>query len=107
MKRAIYLHGKGGSAAEAEHYRPLLPEWDVVGFDYRAQTPWDAKEEFSRFFDAQSAGQDAVMVIANSIGAFFALHALSEKPVARALLISPVVDMEALIQNRMKWAGVT
>ena len=107
MKRAVYFHGKDGSAAEAEHYRPLLPGWDVVGFDYRAQTPWDAKEEFSRFFDAQSAGQDAVMVIANSIGAFFALHALSEKSIARALLISPVVDMEALIQNMMKWAGVT
>ena len=33
----IYVHGKGGSAAEAGHYRPLFPDAEVVGFDYRAQ----------------------------------------------------------------------
>ena len=32
----IYVHGKGGSAAEAGHYRPLFPDAEVVGFDYRA-----------------------------------------------------------------------
>ncbi len=45
----IYIHGKGGSAAEAEHYKPLLPEEEVIGFDYRAFTSWEAREEF-RFF---------------------------------------------------------
>ena len=35
----IYVHGKGGSAAEAGHYRPLFPDAEVVGFDYRAQSP--------------------------------------------------------------------
>ena len=45
MKRLIlYVHGKGGSAGEAQHYRPLFPGSDVVGFDYRAQTPWEAKD---------------------------------------------------------------
>ena len=38
----IYVHGKGGSAAEAGHYRPLFPDAEVVGFDYRAQSPWEA-----------------------------------------------------------------
>lgn len=42
----IYVHGKGGSAAEAEHYRQLFPDSEVIGFDYHAQTPWEAKEEF-------------------------------------------------------------
>ena len=40
----IYVHGKGGSAEEAEHYRALFPGAEVIGFDYRAQTPWEAKE---------------------------------------------------------------
>ena len=40
MKTAvIYIHGKGGSAAESAHYEPLFPECDVIGFDYHAQTP--------------------------------------------------------------------
>ena len=49
----IYVHGKGGSAAEAGHYRPLFPDAEVVGFDYRAQSPWEAEAEFPPFFAAQ------------------------------------------------------
>ncbi len=30
----VYIHGQGGNAAEAEHYKPLFKESDVVGFDY-------------------------------------------------------------------------
>ena len=41
----IYVHGKGGSAEEAEHYKPLFPEAEVVGFDYHAAAPWEAKDE--------------------------------------------------------------
>ena len=47
MRRfVIYVHGKGGCAEEAKHYHPLFPDSDVIGFDYHAQTPWEAKEEF-------------------------------------------------------------
>ena len=54
MKELIlYVHGKGGSAEEAGHYRPLFPNSAVVGFDYQAQTPWEAKEEFPRLFARQ------------------------------------------------------
>ena len=35
----VYVHGKGGSAEEAEHYSALFPDSEVLGFDYRAQTP--------------------------------------------------------------------
>lgn len=46
----IYVHGKGGSAKETEHYKMLFPDYEVIGFDYRSKTPWDAKEEFRSFF---------------------------------------------------------
>ena len=105
-QRLLYFHGKGGSAGEAEHYAALLPGFDVVGFDYHAQTPWEALVEFPLLFD-QAARGDAVTVLANSIGAYFALHALIEKPIERMLLISPVVDMETLIGNMMRRANVT
>lgn len=52
MRRLVlYVHGKGGSAEEANHFRPLFTDSEVIGFDYQAQTPWEAKEEFSRFYD--------------------------------------------------------
>ena len=35
----IYIHGKYGLPEEAEHYRPLFPDCEVIGFDYKAQTP--------------------------------------------------------------------
>lgn len=103
----IYIHGKGGSAAEAEHYRPFFPESDVIGLEYVAQTPWEAREEFPRLFDSLSKGYASITLIANSIGAFFAMNALADKPIARALLISPIVHMERLILNMMDWAHVT
>ena len=103
----IYVHGKGGSAAEAGHYRPLFPDAEVVGFDYRAQSPWEAEAEFPPFFAAQRKRCDRLTLIANSIGAFFAMSSLDETLVDRAFLISPVVDMEKLIERMMGWASVT
>lgn len=103
----VYVHGKGGSADEAEHYRPLFPGYEVIGFDYRARTPWEAREEFAPFFDSLRADCRPLTLIANSIGAFFSMSALSARQVDRALFISPVVDMEKLITDMMAWANVT
>ena len=108
MRRlVIYVHGKGGSAEEAKHYQPLVAESDVIGFDYQAQNPWEAKSEFSSFFDLHSKGYDSVALIANSIGAFFSMSSLAEKKISQALLISPIVNMEKLITDMMTWANVT
>ena len=43
-KTIIYIHGKGGNAEEAIHYKPLFGNCDVIGFDYESQTPWEARE---------------------------------------------------------------
>ena len=103
----IYVHGKGGSAAEAAHYGPLFPDCEVIGFDYHAASPWEAKAEFPPFFTEQWKRCDRLTLVANSIGAFFSMSSLDETPVDRAYFISPVVDMEKLICNMMKWANVT
>lgn len=103
----IYVHGKGGTAEEAKHYKPLFPESDVIGFDYKSQNPWEAKSEFSDFYDWNSKGYDSVILVANSIGAFFSMNALAEKMITKALFISPIVSMERLIENMMIWSNVT
>ena len=107
MKKVLYIHGKGGSAAEAEYYRPLFAGREVIGLDYRVQTPWEAKEEFPRLFDSVAKQGDSVFVVANSIGAYFTMSALAEKAIERAFFISPIVDMEKLISDMMRWANVT
>lgn len=106
-KLVVYLHGKGGSAEEAAHYKPLFPGRDVIGLDYQAQTPWDAREELIPLMESFRREYDSISLIANSVGAFFALSSLAHQPLEQALLISPVVDMEQLIGDMMKWANVT
>ena len=106
-KVILYIHGKDGSPEEAEYYKPLFGEYEVIGFDYASQTPWEAEEEFPRLFDDLCGTCESVTVIANSIGAFFTMSALVNKKIERAYFISPVVDMEKLIRNMMQWANVT
>ena len=103
----IYVHGKGGNADEALHYKNLFPEADVLGLDYKAETPWDAKNEFPAYFDSVAADYDEVILIANSIGAFFSMNALGDKPIKQAYFISPMVNLEKLICDMMMWAGVS
>lgn len=108
MKRAVlYIHGQGGSCEEAEHYKPLFAGCDVIGFDYHADTPWAAQKEFPSLFDTLCGQYDAVTVIANSIGAYFAMSALWGKPIETAYFISPIADMRKLIEDMMQWAHIS
>lgn len=103
----VYIHGKGGSAEEAEHYKPLFEDCDVIGLDYIARSPWEAETEFPRLFDSICGGHESVTVIANSIGAYFTMISLNDKRIEKAFFISPVVNMEKLITDMMLWANVT
>ena len=106
-KGLIYIHGKGGSAIEAEHYKTLFAEYDVIGLDYHAQVPWKAKIELTHFLDEISARYEQITIVANSIGAFFAMHALGNSRIVKAYFISPIVNMEKLIIDMMQWVNVS
>ena len=103
----LYIHGKGGSAGESEHYKPLFPECEVIGLDYRTFTPWETGEEIREAVTKLNDEYDSIILIANSIGAFFSMNARIDVMIRCAYLISPVVDMEKLILNMMSWANVT
>lgn len=103
----IYVHGKGGNIKEAEHYKNIFRFCDVIGLDYKSETPWDAENEFPKLFDKAASGYTSVILIANSIGAYFSMCALSTKKIEKAFFVSPVVDMKKLIEDMMYVAGVT
>ena len=107
QKLVIYVHGKGGNVDETLHYQSLFSDADVLGFDYKAETPWDAQKECPVYFDSVAVGYDDVTLIANSIGAFFSMNALGDKPIKQAYFISPMVNLEKLICDMMMWAGVS
>lgn len=106
-KTLVYVHGKNGDVGEARHYKAFFAEHDVIGFDYKSETPWDAQEEFCSFFDSLGVQYNNVTVIANSIGAYLTMCALGGKHMERAYFISPIVNMEYLITNMMKWCAVS
>ena len=93
-KALLYVHGMGGSAAEAEQFRPFCPGCEVIGAEITE-------------FAALRRQHGSVSLLANSIGAYFSMLALGDEPVAKAFFISPVVDLERLILGMMKQAGVS
>ena len=115
----LYLHGQGGSKAEAASFAAAAAEagWQTVSIDLpghgdRAEAagelvPWRMVPEL-RFALAELRGRwDQTALFGNSLGAWFGLLACPDVPLAGALLLSPVVDMEALIRKMLGWAGVT
>ena len=96
MKAVLYIHGKDGIATESEHYKPLFPNCDVIGLDYQTFTPWETGKEIHQAVKELKTKYENVILIANSIGAFFCMSADIEKMIQKAYFISPVVDMEKL-----------
>lgn len=107
MDTVVYIHGKGGGPEEAEHYKPLFPEWYVIGVSYQGDTPWEAGKEIYDAIAQLSSKHDILILISNSIGAYFSMNAEIGKLVAHAYFISPIVDMEKLITDMMGWVGIT
>ena len=108
MKRAIlYVHGKGGSAGEADRLRAICPGFAVLGVDYRGELPWEAAPQLAAAYDEARRQYDHIVLLANSIGAYFAMLALQGRAPDRALFVSPVLDMEWLILDMMGRAEVS
>ena len=103
----VYVHGKDGLVQEAEHFKTLFPDCEVIGFDYMAENPWEAVPEFSTYFARLFPQYDSIILIANSLGAYFSMESGIAPMIRKAFFISPIVDMEKLIQNMMSWKGVT
>ena len=96
MNAVLYIHGKDGSAAESEHYKPLFPDCDVIGLDYHTFTPWETGKEIRDAIKELKSKYENIIIIANSIGAFFTMSGGVDELISKAYFISPVVDMQKL-----------
>lgn len=107
MKAIIYVHGKGGSYLESEQYKKNCDGYDIIGVDYNNDLPWIAQNQIMAVYENLTKEYKHISVIANSIGAYFAMNALQHCAIKKMLLISPILNMEGLILDMMKWANVT
>ena len=48
-----------------------------------------------------------IYLIANSIGEYFSILSLSDKPIEKAMLISPIIDMESLILEMIRIENIS
>ena len=87
MNVVLYIHGKDGSAAESEHYKPLFPDCEVVGLDYQTFTPWETGKEICIAVEKLKARYENIILIANSIGAYFSMHAGINRLIQKAFFI--------------------
>lgn len=76
--------------------------------DAERLVPWAYAPELRAVHAALCAGaRRPVALAACSLGAYFALQALADRPVARALLMSPLVDMAAYIRRKLREQGLS
>ena len=113
----LFLHGQLGCKEEAEAFAQVVcPKgYQVLSVDLpghgarqgreEALVPWTAAEEIRAAVRWAQGRWPSLSLRANSIGAYFAMLAVDAPD--RALLVSPVLDMERLILDRMDRAGVT
>ena len=106
-KAIIYVHGKNGDFLEAEQYKKNCVGFDIVGVDYNDYFPWVVQGQIEAVYNQISREHKHIFLIANSIGAYFAMHTLQNYSVEKALFISPILNMERLILDMMQWANVT
>ena len=115
----LFLHGQSGHKEEGERFAQIATPkgWQVVAIDLPQHgqrqggaepfLPWVVVPELEQVWQELQGRLKRIALRANSIGAWLAMLALAGKPVDTCLFVSPVVDMENLIQTMMTWAGVT
>ena len=113
----LFLHGQMGYKEEAEAFAQVAcPKgFQVLAIDLPGHgarqgkgeelVPWTAAADIRAALDWAESRWKTVSLRANSIGAYFAMMAFSTPD--RALLVSPILNMERLILDMMGWAGVT
>lgn len=70
-------------------------------------SPWETGKEIHEAVSSLTTDAESIILIANSIGAFFSMNANLNGLIEKAYFISPVVNMEKLICDMMNWANVT
>ncbi len=114
----LYVHGKCGCKEEAKRFAYIAAahRWQVLSIDLpehgarKAEAgfdPWHVVPELHAVMAYLKENWQQIALCVNSIGAWFSLLAFAEEELEQCLMISPILDMEALIQTMMGWACVT
>ncbi len=115
----LFVHGQGGCKEEAELFATIAQKygWQVCSVDLPEHgerqeekncfDPWHAIPELQNVMNYIKAEWKRVALFGNSIGAWFSMQSFANENLEYALFVSPVLNMNDMVTNMMKWAGVT
>lgn len=115
----LFVHGQSGCKEEGAAFAELacpaghqvlaidLPEHGERRGETVSFKPWTVVPELQTVYTYMKSRWVEISLRTNSIGAHFSMLALGGKKLCKALLVSPIVDMERLITDMMGRAGVS
>lgn len=115
----LYIHGQNGCKEEAKIFAEAVSplEYAVLSIDLPRHgerknspaefAPWSVVPELRYVMEYARSRYKSISLFANSIGAWFSMLAFSNEPLEKCLFLSPVTDMNRLIERMMTWAGVS
>ena len=118
-KAFLYVHGRYSGKEEAESFARVVTAkgYQVVSFDLPEHgerageaypcTVQNGVRDLSAIYDAVTNAHRRLSLYACSLGAYFSLAAYRDVAFARCLFVSPILDMERLIRNMMRWSNVS
>jgi uncharacterized protein len=118
-KAYIFVHGRMSRKEDAEGFADIAEAkgYQVISFDLPEHgerktedypcTVQNAVQDLHKVEDYARHSWRQLSLFASSLGAFFSLIAYPDAPFGKCLFLSPILDMEILIQNMMQKAAVT
>ena len=118
-KAYIYVHGKMSDKESAETFAQIAENkgYQTISFDlpehgerisekYRCDI-WNGISDLHQISSYTFANWKSVSLFACSLGAYFSLQAYRDISFEKCFFLSPIVNMEYLIQNMFLWFHVT
>ena len=115
----LVVHGKASCKEDAERFASIAVDkgYQVISFDLpehgerasleRACTVQNAVQDLRKVMDYVRQNWNSVRLFATSLGAYFSLVAYRDVGFDMCLFSSPILNMQRLIENMMRWFNVT
>lgn len=115
----IFVHGKKSYKEEAEFFAKIATakNYQVLSFDLPEHGErknenypcdiWNGVSDLNTIWNYVEQRWSNISLFANSLGAYFSLMTYNDYPLSNCLFLSPILDMERLINNMMTWFNVS
>ena len=115
----LYVHGKSSDKEEARGLaeKVILKGYQVLSFDLPEHggrsdenypcMAWNGVRDLNIIRKYAAQKWSDINLFGNSLGAYFSLLAYKDFPFRKCLFLSPILDMERLIRNMMKWFNIS